>query len=101
ARERLSRIPTVWLMGNRTRPGWGDQVLPEGFGIGELAAKYLLQRGHRHLAFFNLDRNHWSLRMYGYYFTAAATAADANVTVSRIELPRQITRDYWRDYTIE
>jgi DNA-binding LacI/PurR family transcriptional regulator len=101
ARERLSRIPAVWLMGNRTRPAWGDQVLPDGFGIGELAAKYLMDRGHRHLAFFNLDQNHWSLRMYGYSFAAAATATDPNVTVSRIELPRQVTSNYWRDYTIE
>ena len=101
ARERLSRIPAVWLMGNRARPAWGDQVLPDGFGIGELAAKYLQDRGHRHLAFFNLDQNHWSLRMYGYSFAAAATATDPTVTVSRIELPRQVTSDYWRDYTIE
>src|SRR5437764_14026894 len=30
-RERLRRIPTVWLMGNRQRPDWGDQVLPDAF----------------------------------------------------------------------
>jgi DNA-binding LacI/PurR family transcriptional regulator len=100
-RERLRRIPTVWLMGNRTRPDWGDQVLPDGFGIGDLAAKHLLQRGHRHLAFFNLDETHWSLRMYGYSFAAAASGADGGATVERVELPRQSARDYWRDYSIE
>src|SRR5438874_1188717 len=33
-RDRLQRMPTVWLMGNRRRPDWGDQVLPDGFEIG-------------------------------------------------------------------
>ena len=101
ARERLRRLPTVWLMGNRTRPDWGDQVLPDGVGIGDLAAHYLLDRGHRNLVFFNLNENHWSLRMYGYAFTAAATGANLDATISRIELPRQIASDYWRDYSID
>src|SRR5689334_20512258 len=62
-RERLRRIPTVWLMGNRQRPEWGDQVLPDAFTIGELAAKYLTSRGHQQLAFLNMDGGHRQLHM--------------------------------------
>ena len=47
---RLESLPTVWLMANRQRPLWGDQVMPDNTAIGELAAKYLLQRGHKHVA---------------------------------------------------
>src|SRR6185295_14821017 len=68
ARDLLRRIPTVWLMGNVRRPDWGDQVLPDGYEIGEMAAKYLINRGHKRLAFLNLDAGHWALRVYGHTF---------------------------------
>ena len=29
-------------MGNRRRPEWGDQVMPDGYEVGELAARHLL-----------------------------------------------------------
>jgi len=99
--DRLRRMPTVWLMGNRSRPDWGDQVLPDGFAIGELAAKYLIGRGHQHVAFLNLDQAHWSLRMYGHAFAAAAATLNESVVVSRLESPRQSAGDYWRDYSVE
>lgn len=57
--ERLQRIPAVWLMGNRNRPTWGDQVMPDAYAIGSLAANHLIGRGHRHLAFLNLNGGHW------------------------------------------
>src|SRR5688500_15509408 len=71
-RQRLRDVPTVWLMGNRRRPEWGDQVMPDGYEVGELAAKHLLARGHRELAFLNLDGGHWALRLYGHAFHATA-----------------------------
>src|SRR3954453_23592140 len=77
ASERLRRIPTVWLMGNRQRPEWGDQVLPDPFLIGELAATHLVGRGHRELAFLNMDAGHRQLHMYGQAFAAAAGEAGA------------------------
>src|SRR5688572_28181566 len=70
--ERLRNIPTVWLMRNRARPRWGDQVAPDGLEIGRLAADYLIDRGHRLLAFLNLDAGHAALRMYEHAFTASA-----------------------------
>ncbi len=53
------QIPTVWLMANRYRPTWGDQVMPDGTGIGQIAAQYLLRHGHRNVAYFGLNTN-WS-----------------------------------------
>jgi LacI family transcriptional regulator len=55
ATARVREIPTVWMM---SRPDleddqWGDRVMPDHRAIGRLAAKYLLSKGHEHLAFFN------------------------------------------------
>ncbi|HEY1683297.1 MAG TPA: LacI family DNA-binding transcriptional regulator [Tepidisphaeraceae bacterium] len=95
-RERLQRIPTVWLMGNRRRPEWGDQVMPDGYEIGELAARYLTERGHKHLAFFDLDADHWAFRVYGHAFSASA--ADHGAQVHQLEQKRQLGQDYWQPY---
>jgi LacI family transcriptional regulator len=51
----LRKIPAVWMM-SRSDKGpdpWGDRVKPDHGAIGELAATYLLGRGHRYLAYFN------------------------------------------------
>lgn len=70
--ERLRSIPTVWLMGNRSRPHWGDQVMPDSYTIGDLAVRYLASRGHKELAFLNLDEGHWTFRVAGHSFQATA-----------------------------
>ena len=98
-RERLRRIPTVWLMGNLRRPDWGDQVLPDAYEIGELAARYLTGRGHQRLCYLNLDAGHWSLRMYGHAFTSAAQ--DLGVHVDRVEQPSDASGGYWHDFRPE
>jgi LacI family transcriptional regulator len=98
-RERLRRLPTVWLMGNVRRPDWGDQVLPDGYQVGELAAKYLLARGHKRLAFLNLDAGHRSLRLYGHAFGAACQ--DAGAQVDRLEQPVEESGEYWHDYNAD
>ena len=99
ARERLRHLPTVWLMGNAQRPDWGDQVLPDAYQIGELAAKYLMDRGHKRLAFLNLEGGHWSLRVYGHAF--ASTAQDAGAHVERLEHRGTSSTEYWHDYSVE
>jgi DNA-binding LacI/PurR family transcriptional regulator len=98
-RERLRGVPTVWLMGNRRRPEWGDQVMPDGYEVGELAAKFLVERGHRNLAFFNLDGAHWALRLYGHAFDATAT--DAGAHCERLEQPREGGSTYWQEHSFE
>jgi DNA-binding LacI/PurR family transcriptional regulator len=99
-RKRLQRMPTVWLMGNRRRPEWGDQVMPDSYEIGDLAARYLIERGHRRLAFLNLDAGHWAFRLYHQSFAAAAGELHADVkTVQQAsDVP---TSDYWHRFGSE
>jgi LacI family transcriptional regulator len=58
--EPLHEIPTVWVLGNRRRPTWGDQVMPDNTTIGQIAAQYLLSRGHRRAMYFGIS-NGWSV----------------------------------------
>ena len=55
----LQHIPTVWLMGNRRRPTWGDQVMPDNATIGQLAAQYLLRNNHRRVAYAGISSGWW------------------------------------------
>ena len=51
----LLRVPAVWLMSRSddAPDAWGDRVRPDHVAIGRLAGHYLLERGHRHVAYFN------------------------------------------------
>jgi DNA-binding LacI/PurR family transcriptional regulator len=81
----LKSTPTVWLMGNRHRPEFGDQVMQDCYQIGRLAASYLLGRGHTKLAFLNLDTGHWPFRPVWQSFHAAADESGAQAL--RLESP--------------
>lgn len=90
----LRGLPVVWLMGNRTRPTFGDQVLPDTYGIGETAATYLVGRGHRHVAYLNLDRVHWPFRVTGHAMVSAASELGAVGRV--VDQPREdVEGSYW------
>jgi DNA-binding LacI/PurR family transcriptional regulator len=54
---RLRDIPAVWMMSRADDEldPWGDRVKPDHQGIGQLAADFLLGRGHRCLAYMNPD----------------------------------------------
>ncbi len=94
--RKLRKLPTVWLMGNRRRPRWGDQVMPDSYEVGHLAADYLIERGHTHLAFLNLDANHWSLRLYFQGFLTTAT--DRGATAADLEQPDEVSASYSPNY---
>ncbi len=81
-------------MGNRRRPDWGDQVMPDSYTIGELAADYLVKRGHRHVAFLNLDGDHWPLRLYQQAFLAAAQILGVQIDSVVLSGPPNAS-DYW------
>lgn len=98
-RERIIRMPTVWLMGNRRRPEWGDQVMPDAWAVGELAARYLLDRGHRRLAYLNLDSDHWPFMVNGQAFAAVAQRAGAEVQI--IDQAREAPAGYWQPHSAE
>ena len=55
----LRHIPTVWLMGNRRRPTWGDQVMPDNATVGQLAAQYLLRHNHRQVMYSGIASGWW------------------------------------------
>ncbi len=72
--DALMQVPTVWVMGNRKRPEWGDQVMPDTLEVGDLAAGFLAEQGHENLCFVNLDGGHWALASYGHCFLGSAKA---------------------------
>lgn len=77
--KQLETLPTVWLMANPDRPTWGDQVMPDNTRIGELAARYLVERGHRRVAFMNAVHNSWGLEVRGLFFGLTARELGADV----------------------
>jgi LacI family transcriptional regulator len=97
-RKRLQRMPTVWLMGNRRRPEWGDQVMPDSYEIGDLAARYLVGRGHRLLAYLNLDAGHWPFRLYFQSFSAVAAESGAEVMPVQ-QTWESASPDYWHRFS--
>ncbi len=80
----LKSVPVVWLMGNRRRPTWGDQVMPDNVAIGQIAGQYLLQQGHREVVYFGL-RTGWSLTIRSLAFQQ--TIEDAGAAVKTVLSP--------------
>jgi LacI family transcriptional regulator len=89
----LRRLPTVWLMANRERPQWGDQVMPDNPTIGEMAANYLARRGHRRMAYLGRSGS-WSMGLRAFAFERAASDAGAHVTL--LEASEDPATDFWR-----
>lgn len=78
---RLQKIPAVWLMGNRRRPAWGDQVMPDSYAVASLAANHLAGRGHRRLAYLNLNGGHWPFLITRQIFRLVGEELDIPVDV--------------------
>lgn len=95
ARAKLAHVPCVWLMGNRRRPDWGDQVMPDSYSVGELAAKHLHSRGHDHLAFMNLDEGHWAIHLYGHAFSVTAKGLGKSAAI--LEERREQVPEGWAE----
>src|SRR5688500_17310337 len=76
----LMKIPAVWMM-SRTdseMDPWGDRVKPDHYTIGQLAANYLMRRGHKCLAYLNPETD---FTMYQHRLAAfRATAEVAGVS---------------------
>lgn len=49
--EKLRAYPSCWVMAGPWSPDWGDHVMPDHQEVGRLAARYLLDRKHRNVAF--------------------------------------------------
>ena len=52
----LKGLPTVWLMGNRFPPRWGDQVMPDNTLIGHIAAQHFIRYGVLSAAYLAAER---------------------------------------------
>jgi LacI family transcriptional regulator len=98
-RQKVGSLPAVWLMGNRRRPDFGDQVMPDSYAVGELAAKHLVSRGHKLCAFLNLDSGHWAIHLYGHAFRRTCEEMGASAVL--LEQPKQLTNDSWREHAPE
>jgi LacI family transcriptional regulator len=73
-RQKLSRYAAcVWLLSQRRQRGyWGDRVSPDNHKIGEMACRYLVDRGHEQIATVDCDPSHFgfSARTQGFEETA-------------------------------
>lgn len=94
--EELTKLPTVWLMGNITRPTWGDQVMPDSDAIGQIAARHLVESGCDRLAHVNLLPGHWALDLHARAFAQAA--GDLGVTAESVELSKPFTSRFFIDF---
>ena len=92
--HRLGGMATVWVMANRHRPNYGDQVMPNNTGVGVLAAEHLLGRGHERLAYLSCSNGSWfmGVRRLGF----SAIAAEAGATAVIIEEQEEVCQDLWR-----
>lgn len=89
---RLQTLPTVWVMANRHRPLWGDQVMPDNTGVGDIAARYLTGRGHRNVAYLGVGTS-WSMTIRSLSFQLVARDLGAQVQMFRAA--EMQTSDYW------
>ncbi|RKX32126.1 MAG: hypothetical protein DRP71_12485 [Verrucomicrobia bacterium] len=54
----LNQMPTVWFMTRRSTDYPGDYVEPDNVSNGQIAADYLVSKGHKRLAVINTDPNY-------------------------------------------
>lgn len=83
--DAFASVPKIWLMTRRKIPlaagQMYDTVSPDNDAIGALAAQYLLDQGHRHLAFLNLlvEDPSATNRLPGFLVTAHTAGATISV----------------------
>ncbi len=68
--QKIGRLPAVFLSSHHTQQG--DQIISGNHEVGEIAAQYLIERGHKRLAFLNglPDYSSNRARGEGFLFTA-------------------------------
>lgn len=75
--EQVSEIPSVWV--NSQGSNDKDNALVRNQIIGQMAAKYLMEKGHKHLSYFNIFTNHPALKADGEFFIFTAQRNDCTV----------------------
>lgn len=88
--EAFADVPKIWLMTRRrltsafpagSPESQYDIISPDNDAIGALAAQYLLDKGHKHLAFFNISVEDLSATSRLPGFISTAHAAEATVAI--------------------
>lgn len=78
----LRRLPVVWTFRSHSdERGEFDHVFYDNRWVGGMAAQYLADRGHRHLAFLSHDANHEAFIVRRKTFCSAAERLGARVLV--------------------
>ena len=90
----LRGLPTVWLMGNRFPPRWGDQVMPDNTLIGHIAADHFLRNGCRSVAYLAASALAWGHQVRELAFTGHMT--DAGGTVQPLRAVLEAGADFWQ-----
>lgn len=96
--ERFDRIPSVWLLGRPTGCV-GDVVSANDFTAGDMAAEYLLSRGHVNIAFINPKPDHVTFwrRLTGFHMRLEARGAQLHTILgddpSEWKLPLESAHD--------
>lgn len=85
--KELKTLPSVWMVG-RPEGAWGDLVGSNDYEVGSLAARTLLEAGHRRLAFLNPKPDHTLFQRREDGFRAAALRGGAESVTSFCEAPQ-------------
>jgi LacI family transcriptional regulator len=75
----LPSIPTIWIFKLGYTPTPGDLVQPDNELIGKMAASYLLERGHQHLAVVTARLHHAESQVRADRFVRFARSSGATV----------------------
>jgi DNA-binding LacI/PurR family transcriptional regulator len=89
-RSKLAEFHAVRFLSSIADPDeevWIDHILPDNQQIGVMAARYLIRRGHHHVAFLEATPRRMNFYDRGNSFCMAAQ--NAGLTVSRVTVNRQ------------
>ncbi|HUB27372.1 MAG TPA: substrate-binding domain-containing protein [Tepidisphaeraceae bacterium] len=82
----LKGLPTVWLMGNRFPPRWGDQVMPDNTLIGHMAAQHFIRHGVLSIAYLSASAPAWGHQVRQLAFQEQMADAGGTVNILRAEV---------------
>jgi DNA-binding LacI/PurR family transcriptional regulator len=89
-RSKLNELHAVRFLSSIADPDeevWIDHILPDNQQIGVMAARYLIRRGHHHVAFLEATPRRMNFSERGNSFCLAAQ--NAGLTVSRVTVNQQ------------
>ena len=89
--NKIDNIPSVWF-GSHHGPT-GDTVISGNYRVGQLAARYLLDRGHKHLAFISAMSHYPAYPARAETFSFVASRGGAHVETFLDDKPSRVIGD--------